>query len=48
VLRFWDNEVLQQTNSVLETIRVALLQAPTLPSPRGEGNEEVYRPLERA
>jgi very-short-patch-repair endonuclease len=37
VLRFWDNDVLQQTNSVLETIRVALLQAPTLPSPRGGG-----------
>jgi len=27
----------QKTNSVLETIRVALLQAPTLPSPRGGG-----------
>ena len=38
VLRFWDNDVLQQTNSVLETIRLALLQAPTLPSPRGGGN----------
>jgi very-short-patch-repair endonuclease len=37
VLRFWDNDVLQQTASVLETIRVALLQAPTLPSPRGGG-----------
>ena len=37
VLRFWDNDVLQQTNGVLETIRVALLQAPTLPSHRGGG-----------
>jgi very-short-patch-repair endonuclease len=37
VLRFWDNDVLQQTVSVLETIRLALLQAPTLPSPKGGG-----------
>ncbi len=37
VLRFWDNDVLQETNSVLERIRAALLQAPTLPSPRGGG-----------
>ena len=32
VLRFWDNDVLQRTNGVLETIRLALSQAP-LPSP---------------
>ena len=31
VLRFWDNDVLQQTDSVLERIRVALLGSPTLP-----------------
>jgi very-short-patch-repair endonuclease len=37
VLRFWNNDVLQRTDDVLETIRVALLQAPTLPSPRGGG-----------
>ena len=37
VLRFWDNDVLQRTSSVLETIRIALSQAPTLPSPRGGG-----------
>jgi very-short-patch-repair endonuclease len=37
VLRFWNNDVLQQTDSVLEAIGVALLQAPTLPSPRGGG-----------
>jgi very-short-patch-repair endonuclease len=37
VLRFWDNDVLQQTNSLLETISVALLQALTFPSPSGGG-----------
>jgi len=45
VLRFWDNDVLQRTNGVLETIRLALSQAPTLPSPVGEGNKRVYAPL---
>ena len=51
VLRFWDNDVLQQTDSVLESIRVALLEAPTLPSPasgggrftRGERGKEIYK-----
>jgi very-short-patch-repair endonuclease len=31
VLRFWDNDVLQQTDSVLESIRVALLEVPAQP-----------------
>ncbi len=35
VLRFWDNDVLQRQAAVLESIRVALLAAPTLPSPAG-------------
>jgi very-short-patch-repair endonuclease len=37
VLRFWDNDVLQRQNDVLDSIRVALLQAPhpTLPGKRG-------------
>jgi very-short-patch-repair endonuclease len=39
VLRFWDNDVLQQQSAVLESIRVALLEAPTLPSPAGGGGE---------
>jgi primosomal protein N' (replication factor Y) len=38
VLRFWDNDVLQRTDDVLEAIHVALQQAPTLPSPTGGGN----------
>ena len=37
MLRFWNNDVLQHTDGVLEAIRVALLQTPTLPSPRGGG-----------
>jgi very-short-patch-repair endonuclease len=39
VLRFWDNDVLQRTDSVLESIRVALLEAPTLPSPASGGGK---------
>jgi very-short-patch-repair endonuclease len=39
VLRFWDNEVLQQQSAVLERIRVALEGAPTLPSPASGGGE---------
>ena len=40
VLRFWDNQVLTETDEVLESIRAALARAPTLPSPAsGEGNE---------
>jgi very-short-patch-repair endonuclease len=37
VLRFWDTDVLQRTDDVLELIRVALIDAPTLPSPKGGG-----------
>jgi very-short-patch-repair endonuclease len=33
VLRFWDNDVLQQTDGVLETIRRAVLTPPPRPSP---------------
>jgi very-short-patch-repair endonuclease len=33
VLRFWNNDVLEQTESVLEEIRLALLRTPTLQSP---------------
>jgi hypothetical protein len=38
VLRFWDNDVLQRQDGVLESIRIALEEAPTLPSPKGQGN----------
>jgi very-short-patch-repair endonuclease len=34
VLRFWNNDVLQRTDEVLEAIRVELLRAPTVPPPR--------------
>ena len=37
VLRFWDNDVLLQTEGVLESIYAALKQTPTLPSPKGGG-----------
>jgi len=38
VLRFWDNDVLQRQDDALENIRVALQEAPTLPTPAsGEG-----------
>jgi very-short-patch-repair endonuclease len=33
VLRFWDNDVLQQTDGVLETVHRALLAPPPRPSP---------------
>jgi very-short-patch-repair endonuclease len=33
VLRFWNNDVLQQTDSVLEKVRLTLIEGPTLPSP---------------
>jgi very-short-patch-repair endonuclease len=38
VLRFWDNDVLQQTDGVVEVIRAALAETPSLPSPQGGGN----------
>jgi very-short-patch-repair endonuclease len=37
VLRFWDNDVLQRQNDVLDSIRVALRNAPSLPSPASGG-----------
>ena len=39
VLRFWDNEILQETDAVLEKIRtIALLRRPSpQPSPTGVG-----------
>ena len=42
VIRFWNNEVLQQTEAVLESILEALIQACPHPSPlpqAGEGEE---------
>jgi len=40
VLRFWNNEVLQNTKGVLEVIRDACLNHPPLnPLPSREGNE---------
>ena len=39
VLRFWNNEVLQQMEGVLERIRIAVLPSPLTPLPQvGEGN----------
>jgi very-short-patch-repair endonuclease len=41
VLRFWNNEVLAETESVLEKIRLVLLEPPPYPPPRaGEGKRE--------
>jgi adenine-specific DNA-methyltransferase len=40
LLRFWNNDVLQRTDSVLQTIRTSLLEAPTLPSPASGGGEK--------
>ncbi|MDQ6920374.1 MAG: endonuclease domain-containing protein [Candidatus Dormibacteraeota bacterium] len=37
VLRFWNTEVLQQTNEMVESIREALIETPSLPSPQGGG-----------
>jgi very-short-patch-repair endonuclease len=34
VLRFWDNDVLLQTDAILETIRAALPQTETVQGPR--------------
>jgi very-short-patch-repair endonuclease len=39
VLRFLDNDVLERTDSVLEAIRVALLEAPTPTLPRERERE---------
>ncbi len=37
VLRFWNTDVLQRTEGVLESIRAALLEPPPFPSPQGGG-----------
>jgi very-short-patch-repair endonuclease len=37
VLRFWNGEVLQQTDGVVELVREALIGTPSLPSPQGGG-----------
>lgn len=37
VLRFWNNDILQQTDVVLESIREALLALSLDPSPEGRG-----------
>jgi adenine-specific DNA-methyltransferase len=37
-LRFWNVDVLQQTEGVLESIRVALSGPPPYPPRKGEGN----------
>jgi adenine-specific DNA-methyltransferase len=44
VLRFWNNEVLANTESVLNTILTALLSSPSSPSllPKGEGSMSLY------
>jgi len=40
VLRFWNSEVIQDMNAILEVVKNSLIEAPSpLPSPtRGEGN----------
>ena len=37
VLRFWNNDILQQTDVVLESIRQTLLALSPGPSPNGRG-----------
>lgn len=38
VIRFWNHEILNEMDSVLEQIRLALIEAPSpQPSPRGRG-----------
>jgi len=44
VLRFWNNDVLQRTDEVLEAIRVALLRAPAPTLPRERGRESSTNP----
>jgi very-short-patch-repair endonuclease len=40
VLRFWNNEILQQTQAVLEQIEQVLVQVPSpCPSPGGRGDD---------
>jgi very-short-patch-repair endonuclease len=52
VLRFWNNEVMQQLEGVLETIRSAILQSALSPSPsptsvRGERESSPLPQMER-
>jgi very-short-patch-repair endonuclease len=37
VLRFWNTDVLQNPDGVVESIREALTETPSLPSPQGGG-----------
>jgi len=39
VLRFWNHEVLTQTASVLEAVRLALVDAPSPPTPLPQAGE---------
>jgi very-short-patch-repair endonuclease len=39
VLRFWNNDVLQQTESVLEAIRLVMQRAPSPPTPLPQAGE---------
>src|SRR5207245_1912725 len=46
VLRFWNNDVLLQTDSVLESIRAALVETPSLSLPaRGREPKMLARPV---
>src|SRR6476469_2378423 len=45
VIRFWNNEVLQQTEAVLESILEALMQACPHPSPLPQAGEGEVREL---
>ncbi len=47
MLRFWDNDVLQQTDGVLETIRQALLAPLPDPPPEGEAHPTTTIPPQR-
>ncbi len=40
VLRFWNTDVLQRTEGVMESIRPALLGPPPFPSPQGGGKRK--------
>ena len=48
VLRFWNNDVLQNIDGVLEVIRIATTATPTPnPSPQGGGEQYLARCLRR-
>ncbi len=47
VIRFWNNEMLQQTEAVLESILEALIQACPHPSPLPQAGEGEERELAR-